>query len=294
MLNRSSKLVVFFLAAACTRASTVPGSSVEIADPMTSAPASTGSPRQSWSIIAGTLPLEYSSTVTTTLELLSDSAAIHESVLQRSRFTLLTASASGSTSFLGSIHDLSTEAGNRIGQPDVRLSFPITFTGHVLNGVIVLDALNGQARKSREDCSDPALSALSLIHRNIIILPSRLIPGMTWSDSTSAAVCSGTVPITTTSIRTYRVAGESNHEGRPALLIERNEKILSTGEGSQNQHRISIKTEGKGFSKFYIDRVTGALLDSNGEQQTEITINASRLQRFKQTVRERTTVQKVR
>lgn len=292
MLSRYSKPVVFFLVAACARASTAPGSSVETSGPITSPPASTGFPGQAWTVVAGTLPLEYSSTATTTLELLSDSVAIHESVMQRSRFTLLTASASGSTSFLGSINDLSTEAGNRIGRPGVSLSFPITFTGHVLDGVIVLDALNGQARKSTDDCFDPALSALNLIHRNIIILPSRLIQGMIWSDSISAAVCSGTIPMTTTSIRTYRVAGESSHEGRPALLIERNEKTLSTGEGSQNQHRILIQMEGKGSGKLYIDRVTGALLDSDVEQQTEITINAGRLQRFKQTVRERTAVQK--
>lgn len=284
--------MAFFLTAACTRGSTTPGASIEPASPTVSAPSSTSSSGRSWTITARTQPLEYLSTARAVFELLSDSATIRESVTQQSRFTLLTASASGSTSFLGSINAFSIETGNRIGQPDMALSFPIPFTGHVLNGAIVLDALNGQTTEATVNCSNPAFSSLNLIHRSIIILPSKLFQGMIWSDSTSAATCSGVVPVTTISTRTYRVVGEVDYEGHPALLLERHEKTLTTGEGSQNQHRISIRVEGKGSGKLYIDHVSGALLDSEGEQQADVTISASQLQRFKQTVKERTTVQR--
>lgn len=156
----------------------------------------------------------------------------------------------------------------------------------------MLDALNGQTRESTVDCSNPAFSSLNLIHRSIIILPSKLFQGMIWTDSTSAATCSGVVPVITISTRTHRVVGEVGYEGHPALLLERDEETLTTGEGSQNQHRISIRVEGKASGKLYIDRVSGALLDSDMEQQADVTISASRLQRFKQTVKERTTIQR--
>ena len=277
----------------CTRAASVPGS-VPGPDPgtVTSPASSTASARRSWTITPGTQPRGYLSTATVTLELISDTATVRDSFTQRARFTLLTASASGSTSFLGSINSLATDAGNRVGPVELLPTFPVTFTGHITDRTVILDALNGQARQSTIECSDPALSALNVIHRNIIILPAQLIQGMTWKDSTSINGCNGTIPITTISIRAYSVIGEAESEGRPAILVNRTEKFLSTGEGSQNQHRILITTEGTGTAKIYLDRASGLLLDSEGEQRADITLKGGRLQRFSQTVREKTTTER--
>ena len=207
---------------------------------------------------------------------------------QRTRFTLLTGTASGSTSFLGSIEALTTDSPARIGQPAALAVFPISFTGHVINGTITLDALNGQSAVASMQCSNPAVSALNVIQRNVIILPAQLTQGMTWRDSTSAAGCSGSIPITTVSIRNYRVIEEADVSGRRAIAIERTEKTLSTGEGSENQHRVFLRTEATGNTKIYVDRLTGALLSSQGEQHGDITVAAGRAQRFKQTVKETT------
>ena len=293
MFGRFSKLLLALLTTSCTRAASVP-ESVPGPDPgtVTSPAPSTASAGRSWTITPGTQPREYLSTTSVTLELISDTAAIRDSFAQRVRFTLLTASASGSTSFLGSINSLTTDAGNRVGPVELLPTFPITFTGHITDKTVILDALNGQPRQSTIECSDPALSALSVIHRNIIILPARLVQGMTWKDSTSINGCNGMIPITTISIRTYSVIDEAEAGGRPAILLNRTEKFLSTGEGSQNQHRILITTEGTGTAKIYIDRVSGMLLDSEGEQRADITLRGGRLQRFSQTARERTTTER--
>jgi len=293
MFARFSMLVLFLLTISCTRAAPAPEPVLgpDATAPTAPVPLAISSGR-SWTITPGTQPRRYVSTATTTLELLSDTAVVREVITQRARFTLLTASASGSTSFLGSIDALTIDAGNRVGPTEIPPVFPVTFTGHVTNRIVILDALNSQPRKSATECSDPALSALNVIHRNLVILPRELVQGMTWTDSTSISGCNGPVPVTTLSIRTYRVLGEAESQGRPAILIDRTEKTLSTGEGSQNQHRILITTEGMGAGKIYIDRASGMLLDSEGEQRTDITLRGGRLQRFKQTVRERTTAER--
>ena len=246
---------------------------------------------RSWTITPGTQPSRYSSTATVSLELTSDSAVIREAITQRARFSLLTGSAFGSTSFLGSIEAITTDVPSRIAGPATLPAFPVTFTGHVLNGLFVLDALNGQPGTTATQCSNPAASALGIIQRNIIALPTQLTQGMTWKDSTVATGCNGTIPTVMISIRNYRVAGAVEVSGRPAIAIERAEKTLSSGEGSESQHRILLKAEATGTAKIYVDRVSGALLSSVSEQQGNVTITAGRARRFKQTVKEITTIE---
>ena len=140
-------------------------------------------------------------------------------------------------------------------------------------------------------CSNPAVSTLNVIQRSVVILPTLLTQGMTWRDSTTAIGCSGSIPVTTVSIRNYRVVGEADVSGRPAIAIERTEKTLSSGEGSENQHRILLKTEATGTARIFVDRTSGALLSSEGEQHADIVVTAGRAQRFKQTVKELTKVE---
>ena len=291
-VNRYFRLSIAFLALGCSSTASSPGPVLGPA-PNASAPGVSlpGSSGRSWTITPATEPRRYSSTATVSLELVSDSATIREAITQRTRFTLLTGSASGSTSFLGSVEALSTDTPARIGQPAPLPVFPISFTGHIVNGTITLDALNGQSAVASMQCSNPAVSALNVVQRNVIILPTQLTQGMTWRDSTTAAGCSGSIPITTISIRNYRVIGEIEVSGRAAIAIERTEKTLSTGEGSENQHRVLLRTEATGNTKIYVDRFSGALLSSEGEQRADVTVAAGRAQRFKQTVKETTTVE---
>ena len=291
-MNRYFRLTLLFLALGCGRSACLPEPIVRPA-PEATAPGvlTPGSSGRSWTITAATEPRRYSSTATVSLELVSDSAPVREAITQRTRFTLLTGSASGSTSFLGSIDALTTDASARIGQPAILATFPVTFTGHVVNGTFTLDALNGESSVTTMQCSNPAVSALNVIQRNVIILPTQLTQGMTWRDSTTAAGCSGFIPITTVSIRDYRVIGEADVSGRAGIAIERTEKTLSTGEGSENQHRVLLRTEANGTTRIYVDRTSGALLSSEGEQHADVIVAAGRAQRFKQIVKETTTAE---
>jgi len=293
MAEKYLRLTLVFLTCACGRTAASPDP-VLLPVPAPAAPAASlpVSPGRTWTITPGAQPQRYSSTATIALELITDSTRIRENITQQSRFTLLTGSASGSSSFLGTIESLTTETPTRIGSAELPATFPISFTGHIQNGTVVLDAVNGRPRTGPIECSTPAFSALNIIHRNIIILPAQLTQGMTWRDSTSTAGCSGSIPVNTIAVRSYRVAGETELSGRPALLLERTEKTLSTGEGSENQHRILIRTDGSGTGRVYIDRFSGALLSAESEQQINVTITAGRSQRFIQLVKEKTTLER--
>ncbi|MEO8575057.1 MAG: hypothetical protein ABI556_00085 [Gemmatimonadales bacterium] len=87
--------------------------------------------------------------------------------------------------------------------------------------------------------------------------------------------------------------GETEFAGRPAIVIDRTEKTLSTAEGSENQHRIVIRNEGTGAAKIYVDRMSGALLSSDSEQHSDVIVTAGRARQFKQLVKENTTAEKL-
>lgn len=290
MSAKYSVVVLLVLSSACARASSAPEPVPEAAPGVISPPAPTAGAGRSWKIVPALQPRRYKSTANISLELNTPSGMIRDTLTQRTQFTLLTRSGSGSTTFLGSIESMSTTAGNRTGPIDLPPSLPLSFTGHIANSTTVLDALNGQTQKASPDCTNPAVSALKVIHRNVTVLPADLFQEMTWTDSTSTTVCNGMIPLSSTTIRTYHVVGEMEINNQPAILLERTERTFSTGEGSENQHRILIKTQGAGSGRVYVDRVTGALLASEGEQRAEITITAGRAQRFVQIVRERITL----
>lgn len=291
MAQKYLRVALLFLICGCGRTA-VPPETIPLPVPVSTTPAGTlsGSPDRTWTITPATQPQRYSSTASIILELISDSTKLRENITQQSRFSLLTGSASGSSSFLGSIESLTTQTPPRIGLAELSITFPVSFTGHIQNGTVLLDAINGHPRTGPVECSTPAFSALNVIHRNIVILPAQLVQGMTWRDSTSTAGCSGNIPVNTIAIRSYRVMGETELSGRSALLLEKTEKVSSSGEGSENQHRILIRTEGSGAGKIYIDRSSGALLSAESEQQINVTITAGRVQRFIQVVKEKTTL----
>jgi len=88
------------------------------------------------------------------------------------------------------------------------------------------------------------------------------------------------------------VIGEGETNGITAIVLERIERSSSTGEGSDGQHRIFVKGETTGSAKIYVDARTGALLNSEGEQRTNLLITAGQTRRFTQTVREKTTLER--
>lgn len=267
-----------------------------VTEPTPIAPPSVETPARnrvaSWSLVPAKQATRYVSTIIATIESTSEAQTTRDTIAQQTRFTLLTATNSGSTAYLGSITEISTLPGSRIGSSDRRPTLPVSFTGHISNGMMTLDELNGRLDGGRVDCTDPAYSALGSIQHRVVVVPPEMTRSTAWTDSLKLTACNGIIPTTITSIRTSRVIGEGEIDAVAAILIEQTERAYSTGEGSEGQHRIFLKGETTGLTKLYIDAHTGALLSSEGEQQTNLTITAGQSRRFTQVVREKTKVEK--
>ena len=249
------------------------------------------SAKMSWVITPATQASRYMSTVSATIESTSGSEAARDTVTQQMRFSLLTATSSGSTAYLGSITDISSFAGIRIGSDNRPPVFPISFTGHISNGTMTIDELNGRVPGDQLDCRDPVYAALNSIQRRVVVVPSQITTGTSWTDSLTTKACNGLVPVTTASVRNSRVIGPAQVNGIAAILIDRTERTLSSGEGSDGQHRILLKGETTGSTRLSVDARTGGLLASEGEQRTDLVITTGQSRRFTQIVREKTTIQ---
>lgn len=290
MLPRLQKLFLIALFTGCARlipeAGPAPSPKGEVSEPTEISRKNSG---RSWLIVPATRPQRYNSTITTTVELLSDQGIIRDSLRRKMTFSLLTATASGSTSFLGSVEAASSEAGARMGRGSEVLSvLPLTFTGHTTGINLIVDALSDRTGNLNHDCSSPALSTLQTVHRNVFTLPTPLVSGATWTDSITFSGCSGAIPTKTVSVRVFQVLSEAENAGQQALLLKATGHSLSSGEGTEGQHRVLVQSEGTESAHILIDRTTGALLDWNGQEKTLLTVKAGYSQRFTQTVHVRT------
>lgn len=164
-------------------------------------------------------------------------------------------------------------------------TLPFAFAGAFRNGGVVLDSINGQPVGSFIDCQNLALNRMSAVQRNLVRPPATISQGQTWTDSATVTSCSGSMPVEITTIRAYRVLGETGG----VVTIERSDRMVAAGQGAQGQHRITLQAQGTGLARLDLDRLTGELSEASGEFRSEVTVGSSgRLQHFRQTVRERT------
>ena len=232
----------------------------------------------SWSFSPSSTPGSYVTTESTTVTL--DNA--RDSSITITSYTLLTRQRDSVTGVQGTLDRISSSANTA----NAIESLPFPFTGFILNGGLVIDSIRGQRIPGVMTCENPMLNHLASIRRNIFTLPSTtLTKNQTWTDSSTVPACSGSIPVQITSIRSYRVVGET--EG--VVLVERQDKTVATGEGAQGQHRIFLTARGSGSTQLRLDRLTGEVLSTSGTSQTEVDIGSSgRLQRFVQVVRDHT------
>ena len=188
----------------------------------------------------------------------------------------------------GIIEDFMVTTGNRLGLVTTLVDLPISFIGSITTHELQFESNNSKDQRfSSVRCEIPSQAALATIQRNLFVSPLKIEVGMLWTDSLSYTICNGEVPIQLISVRTYIVTGALFYKGDQVIVVERTEKTLSTGEGSQGQHRISIRGNGTGTARIYIDRSNGLLLALNGENKTDLLIQSSgRVQKFLQTSRE--------
>lgn len=137
-------------------------------------------------------------------------------------------------------------------------------------------------------CSASVSAPVALARDLLLLPPSRLAVGTTWSDSTVTTICRGEVPVTTRTRRRFTVLGSARVEGGEATAIERKSEITIEGSTQLRGRRVTVSGSGSGSTTFYASVERGALLGADGAYETDLTIESgSRRQQFTQSVVQR-------
>jgi hypothetical protein len=247
--------------------------------PLPGAPSTPASSRTSWVIAPSSQTHQYRSVVTAVIEQSDPSPGIRDSIRIMSDFNLSLERQARALSFSATIKNFSVQGSARTGLPGIPNQFPVSVRGRLEGSRLSLDM--------DADCASETSSMIPGIQRLVVFLPLQLRKDQTWTDSTSAAVCSGSIPVVLTAIRSYRVISETEIHGQPALRLSREDRTTSQGEGSEGQHRIQLQSNGTGRGEVIIDRTTGELLESSVTSTVGITVTTSgRTQKFTQVSRE--------
>jgi hypothetical protein len=137
-------------------------------------------------------------------------------------------------------------------------------------------------------CSASVSAPVALARDLLLLPPSRLAVGTTWSDSTVTTICRGEVPVTTRALRRFTVLGSARVEGGEATAIERTSEITVEGSTQLRGRAVTVSGTGSGRTTFYASVERGAILGADGSYETDLTIESgSRRQQFTQTVVQR-------
>ena len=282
--------VIAAFTAACTRSQPTVSTSPEPAVTPATTPGVILPGQRSWSFPSlDPAPRRYISEEKTTIELRSDTSPRRDSFSVSTSFTVQASSSPSRPRVTGTIESVSFQPERPREESDSLTAFPLSFAGRLTSGGLVLDSVAGQPLTAFTNCTLGALNRISTVQRTLMTLPATLTVGQSWTDSSTVPACSGTIPVQLTAVRTYTVAGESRTSRGAVIAIERTDRIRASGEGAQGQHRITLRAEGSGAGRMYLDPETGTLLETDGKQRTELAVGASgRIERFVQSVEERT------
>ena len=245
---------------------------------------------RSWTIMPDGESHAYTSRAVTTLELRTDSGAVRDSFTIVLDFSARVEQSEAVSRIGGTIDRLERQSHAQASEAEAATGLPLPFSGRILSGGLVLDSLAGRVVGTVADCENAGLNQMAVVQRNLPVVPFVLRTGMSWTDSSTVAACTGTVPVQLTTVRNYRVLGEARNSGSPAIVLDRTDRITATGEGTQGQHRIGVQAAGTGSARIFLEPGTGLLKLNEGEYRTEVVVRSSgRLQRFVQVAKERTT-----
>jgi hypothetical protein len=108
------------------------------------------------------------------------------------------------------------------------------------------------------------------LKRFLLPLPARaLAPGASWADTVVEHPKIGTINITSSSVTTYKVAGDTTVKGQHAWRIDRYTTIAQLGKGTEAGQPLEISSSGTVTGmQFFTDK--GVLLGGQSTQRTDL------------------------
>jgi hypothetical protein len=126
-------------------------------------------------------------------------------------------------------------------------------------------------------CTGASISAVSRISELIISFPtSRLKTGDKWTDTASTISCHGKIPLIQHATREYELVDLSSCLQRSAVKVRRTVFDTFTGSSTESNNHLSANGSGTSTSVLCLQRDTGALLESNTQSRSDLTVVTTR------------------
>lgn len=125
------------------------------------------------------------------------------------------------------------------------------------------------------------------------MLPSHAQIGTIWQDTVVSVACRGEIALRTTTTSRYRLSDTAVVQGRVALHVEQIVEMSTVSDSlaERTNGSVRITGAGEGRRELYLDPVTGALLQAQGESKSVITVRTrSTALPFQQAVKETITL----
>ena len=223
----------------------------------------------SWTFNYAPGALRYQISRTAEIESSSDSANNREASTNITNELISLTPADSGISFTALADTFATTTQGMIG-PAQPVQLPIQ-----VEGVFAGNKLTIKTDTSTAKCNPVSSALVSDLHNLLTAFPAQLSQGQVWQDSVIASGCQAAVPTTSRMFRSYLVSGEAVYEGRPVLLIQRSDSIQGHGEGSQQQHRLTLDASGTGNATYYLNTKEGRIVRLTAEQNLTLTVTTS-------------------
>jgi hypothetical protein len=119
--------------------------------------------------------------------------------------------------------------------------------------------------------ADGKLSAAATAYKRFLLLlpPRSLATGASWADTVVEHPNIGTIKITSSSVTTYKVAGDTTVSGQHAWRIDRYTTIAQLGKGMEGGQPLEVSSSGTVTGmQFFTDK--GVLLGGTSTQRTDL------------------------
>ncbi len=258
----------FSIACATTRSSPPPVVVPTAPSPINQGPTTTTPDARLWSFKYQPGIVNYRIARSATI-VRSDTAGSTELSTNTSHELITLDSTESGISFVGVVDTFTTTAQGLIG-PAQPILLPVQVSGSFTPGGLTL---TGQA--ANEKCSPVHSVLYSDLYNLLVPFPQQLSPGIFWRDSVEIRVCPAGVPTLSHTTRVFTVTGEVTYEGRPVVLVQRDDTTRAQGDGGLQQHRVSIDAHGTGTAIYYLDISTGRIMHLTVNQTLALGVTAS-------------------
>ena len=125
-------------------------------------------------------------------------------------------------------------------------------------------------------CTGNTPSPISRISELLIPLPNHsLIVGDKWSDTSSVTICHGKIPLRQIAVREYELLDLSSCQHN-AVKVRRVVTNTFAGSSAEGSNHLSASGSGTANSILCLRQNTGALLESTGQSELQLTVTTTR------------------